>query len=204
MRSAEWTESGPGNPLPVNRTSRVISSVGDLGMYLGVIVNPFARKNRGASDDRCAGLRRLVGPWGEVHETDSVRDLPGIVERLRPRASHLVSDGGDGALHWLINEMLVQESDRGGGRHSYPPTADPSTSSPARRECAGGPTRFCKPSARPRRRTDDRRKSGWTPSNYAVKPVTAQRFIELVSRWRPAASATGSSTSTTSTSIPAA
>ena len=82
-------------------------------MYLGVIVNPFARKNRGAPDDRCARLRRLVGPWGEVHETDSVRDLPGIVERLRSRASHLVSDGGDGALHWLINEMLVQESEPG-------------------------------------------------------------------------------------------
>jgi diacylglycerol kinase family enzyme len=97
--------------LPVNRTWRVGFSLGGLGMYLGVIVNPFARKNRGAPGDRCAGLRRLVGPWGEVHETDSVRDLPEIVERLRPRASHLVSDGGDGALHWLINEMLVQESD---------------------------------------------------------------------------------------------
>ena len=80
-------------------------------MYLGVIVNPFARKNRGMPADRSAALRRIVGPWGEVHETNSVGDLPGIVERLRPRASHLVSDGGDGSLHWLINEMLVQESD---------------------------------------------------------------------------------------------
>ena len=97
--------------MPVNDTSRVIHSVGDLGMYLGVVVNPFARKNLGAPRDRCARLRHVLGPWGEVHETESVRDLPGIVERLRPRASHLVSDGGDGALHWLINEMLVQESD---------------------------------------------------------------------------------------------
>jgi diacylglycerol kinase family enzyme len=97
--------------LPVNNTLRVISSVGGLGMYLGVIVNPFARKNRGAPGDRCARLRHLLGPWGEVHETESVRDLPGIVERLRPRATHLVSDGGDGTLHWLINEMLAQESD---------------------------------------------------------------------------------------------
>jgi diacylglycerol kinase family enzyme len=80
-------------------------------MYLGVIVNPFARKNRGGPGEHCARLRHLVGPWGEVHATESVRDLPGIVERLRPRASHLVSDGGDGALHWLINEMLVQERD---------------------------------------------------------------------------------------------
>jgi diacylglycerol kinase family enzyme len=80
-------------------------------MYLGVVVNPFARKNRGLPADRVDGLRRLVGPWGEVHETGSVDDLPGIVEQLLPRASHLVSDGGDGALHWLINEMRSQPSD---------------------------------------------------------------------------------------------
>ncbi len=89
----------------------VASLAGEFTMYLGVVVNPFALKNRGMPDNRSAALRRMVGPWGEVHETESVRDLPGIVERLRPRASHLVSDGGDGALHWLINEMLVQESD---------------------------------------------------------------------------------------------
>jgi diacylglycerol kinase family enzyme len=80
-------------------------------MYLGVIVNPFARKNLGAPGDRCARLRHLLGRWGEVHETESVSDLPGLVERLRPRVSHLVSDGGDGALHWLINEVVAQESD---------------------------------------------------------------------------------------------
>jgi diacylglycerol kinase family enzyme len=61
--------------------------------------------------DRIAALRRIVGPWGEVHETGSIDDLRGIVERLYPRASHLVSDGGDGTLHWLINEMRTQISD---------------------------------------------------------------------------------------------
>jgi diacylglycerol kinase family enzyme len=80
-------------------------------MYLGVVVNPFARKNRGMAADRSAALRRIVGPWGEVHETGSIDDLRGIVEGLYPRASHLVSDGGDGALHWLINEMLLRVSD---------------------------------------------------------------------------------------------
>lgn len=79
--------------------------VGDLRMYLGVIVNPLARKNRAAPGDRSADLRRIVGPRGEVHETASVEDLRGIVEQLYPRVSHLVSDGGDGALHWLINEI---------------------------------------------------------------------------------------------------
>lgn len=103
--------SGPGNPLPVNGTSRVASFLGDLGMYLGVVVNPFARKNRGMAADRSAALRRIVGPWGEVHETDCLNDLRGVVAGLYPRASHLVSDGGDGALHWLVNEMLVRVDD---------------------------------------------------------------------------------------------
>ncbi len=74
-------------------------------MYLGVIVNPLARKNRGAPTDRIAGLRRIVGPLGEVHETASVEDLRKTVEQLGPRVTHLVGDGGDGALHWLINEI---------------------------------------------------------------------------------------------------
>jgi diacylglycerol kinase family enzyme len=74
-------------------------------MYLGVIVNPLARKNRGAPGDRAANLRRIVGPWGEVHETASVAELRTTVEKLYPRITHLVGDGGDGALHWLINEV---------------------------------------------------------------------------------------------------
>ena len=49
-------------------------------MYLGVVVNPFARKNRGMAADRSAALRRIVGPWGEVHETGSVDDLRGVVD----------------------------------------------------------------------------------------------------------------------------
>ena len=80
-------------------------------MYLGVIVNPLAQKNRVGKGDRAARLQRLVGPWGEVHETESVHALPGIVDRLYSRCSHLVSDGGDGSLHWLINEMLFREPD---------------------------------------------------------------------------------------------
>jgi diacylglycerol kinase family enzyme len=73
-------------------------------MYLGVIVNPLARSNRGSRGDRAADLRRVVGPWGEVYETASVADLHRTVEELNPRVTHLVGDGGDGALHWLINE----------------------------------------------------------------------------------------------------
>jgi diacylglycerol kinase family enzyme len=85
--------------------------VGDLRMYLGVIVNPLARKNRAARHDPSADLRRIVGPWGEVHETTSIEDLRGVMEQLFPRVSHLVSDGGDGSLNWLINETEQCVSD---------------------------------------------------------------------------------------------
>lgn len=74
-------------------------------MYLGVIVNPNARKNLAASGDRSADLRRIVGRYGEVHETGSIEALRQTVAELYPRVTHLVGDGGDGALHWLVNEM---------------------------------------------------------------------------------------------------
>jgi diacylglycerol kinase family enzyme len=83
-------------------------------MYLGVVVNPKARRNRAAAGDRSAEFRRIVGPWGEVHETGSVEDLRGIVQQLYPRVTHFVGDGGDGALHWLINEIqrCIADPDR--------------------------------------------------------------------------------------------
>lgn len=74
-------------------------------MYLGVIVNPLARRNRGAPGRRTAELRRIVGPWGEVHETASIEDLRTTLAGLVPRVTHLVGDGGDGGLHWLVNEV---------------------------------------------------------------------------------------------------
>jgi len=80
-------------------------------MYLGVVLNPYARKNRASNGDRCARFRDIVGPWGEVHESRSVDDLREIVAALLPRATHLVSDGGDGALHWLLNEVASQIAD---------------------------------------------------------------------------------------------
>ncbi len=74
-------------------------------MYLGVILNPLARKNRKVPAERYARIEQLLGPWGECVRTQSLAELRPAVERLLPRATHLVSDGGDGALHWLINEV---------------------------------------------------------------------------------------------------
>jgi hypothetical protein len=76
-------------------------------MYLGVVLNPLACKNRANTSDRCARLRHIVGPWGEVHGSGSLDDLGEIVAGLLPRASHLVSGGGDGKLHWSPSESWV-------------------------------------------------------------------------------------------------
>jgi len=72
-------------------------------MYVGVIFNPHARKNQGAPG-RSRELRNIIGKWGEVHETHSAGDLREVLGDLCTRATHLVSDGGDGSLNWLINE----------------------------------------------------------------------------------------------------
>ncbi len=74
-------------------------------MYVGIVLNPLARKNRKVSAERYARIERLIGPWGEVVRTDSLAALRPAIERLLPKATHLVSDGGDGALHWMINEV---------------------------------------------------------------------------------------------------
>jgi hypothetical protein len=72
-------------------------------MYIGLIFNPHARKNHN-SPGRADLLRRILGDVGEVHETHSVEDLHEVLQDLAPRVTHLVSDGGDGSLNWLINE----------------------------------------------------------------------------------------------------
>jgi hypothetical protein len=74
-------------------------------MYLGVVLNPRARKNRSVSPGRYERIERIVGPWGEVVRTESLAEVRPTVERLLPRVTHFVSDGGDGALHWLLNEV---------------------------------------------------------------------------------------------------
>ncbi len=74
-------------------------------MYVGVVLNPLARKNRRGSSARFSRIERTLGGCGEVVRTDSLDALRPAVERLLPRATHLVSDGGDGALHWMINEV---------------------------------------------------------------------------------------------------
>lgn len=77
-------------------------------MFIGVVLNPQARKNRRAKYDRAARLRSMLGPYGAVAQTERIEDIAPALRELLPRATHLVSDGGDGALHHLIHGVRQQ------------------------------------------------------------------------------------------------
>ncbi len=71
---------------------------------IGVVTNPNSKKNR-ALRDRKDKLQGIVRDLGIVRETRSVGEIRPTVEEFLDRGvRYWVSDGGDGALHWLVNE----------------------------------------------------------------------------------------------------
>jgi diacylglycerol kinase family enzyme len=71
---------------------------------IGVVTNPNSKKNR-ARKGRAAELQRILGARGFVRETASIEEIqPAVREFLERDVRYWVSDGGDGALHWLVNE----------------------------------------------------------------------------------------------------
>jgi hypothetical protein len=71
-------------------------------MLIGVITNPNSRKNR-TKRNRTATLQSVIGNLGSVHETPEPAALkPVLRDFLRRNAEYWVSDGGDGALHWML------------------------------------------------------------------------------------------------------
>jgi diacylglycerol kinase family enzyme len=84
---------------------------------IAVIYNPNSRKNRRAPPGRPDRLRRILGPRGEVFETRATDELGPVVGRLLEQGvEYLVSDGGDGSLHWTVNEMTRQSLARSADR----------------------------------------------------------------------------------------
>jgi diacylglycerol kinase family enzyme len=76
----------------------------DRSIPIGVITNPHSKKNRTRSGRRDE-LQRIVGPLGLVRETRSIAEIRPVIDEFRKREVQFwVSDGGDGALHWLLNE----------------------------------------------------------------------------------------------------
>jgi diacylglycerol kinase family enzyme len=80
---------------------------------IGVITNPNSKKNR-ARKDRAAELQQIVGARGIVRETASVAEIRPVIDEFLARdVRYWVSDGGDGALHWLVNEARGTLGERG-------------------------------------------------------------------------------------------
>ncbi len=75
-------------------------------MHVGVVTNPNSRKNRGRPG-RAAALAAVLGDAGEVVETATLDEIrPALRRFLRAGARVWVSDGGDGALHWMLRAGL--------------------------------------------------------------------------------------------------
>jgi hypothetical protein len=91
-------------------------------MQIGVITNPNSRKNLRKAN-RAAVLQSIVGDFGEVRQTPDVDSIkPVLREFLRQKARFWVSDGGDGALHWMLREGLevLEEEEFAGKGFSLP------------------------------------------------------------------------------------
>jgi diacylglycerol kinase family enzyme len=70
---------------------------------IGVVINPFSRRNRGQSGLK-RKLERLLGSYGRVVETYSTDAIiPALKQFADEGRKYWVADGGDGALHWMIN-----------------------------------------------------------------------------------------------------
>lgn len=70
---------------------------------IGVITNPNSKKNR-RIHDRVEQLQAIVGPYGVVRQTPTTEQIkPVIREFLDLGVDFWVSDGGDGALYWMLN-----------------------------------------------------------------------------------------------------
>ncbi len=87
-------------------------------MEIGVITNPNSRKNQ-RKPNRADDLQSIVGQLGQVHQTrDTEAIKPVLRQFLRERARFWVSDGGDGALHWMLRmgmEVLEEDEFRNSG-----------------------------------------------------------------------------------------
>lgn len=70
---------------------------------IGVITNPNSKKNR-RRPRRADELRAAVGEHGIVRQTADTSAIAGVLHEFEDRGvTTWVSDGGDGALHWMLN-----------------------------------------------------------------------------------------------------
>ena len=73
---------------------------------IGLIINPNSRKNRNRRG-RVARFEKVLGKRGHVIETPSVDAIiPALKTFAAEGRRYWIADGGDGALHWMINEAI--------------------------------------------------------------------------------------------------
>jgi diacylglycerol kinase family enzyme len=73
---------------------------------IGLIINPNSRKNRHRRG-RIARFEKVLGKRGHVIETPSVDAIiPALKTFAAEGRRYWIADGGDGALHWMINEAV--------------------------------------------------------------------------------------------------
>jgi diacylglycerol kinase family enzyme len=87
-------------------------------MRIGVVINPNSRKNRKQPPGRAERIRRILGAAGEARETESIAAVaPAVRDLIERNVDYLVSDGGDGAMNWMLNAAYdLAEAGALGGR----------------------------------------------------------------------------------------
>jgi diacylglycerol kinase family enzyme len=76
-----------------------------LSSEIAVVLNPNASSGRRTVSARARRLERALGWRGAVYATENLDELREAVKEIlaeRPRV--VVTDGGDGTLHWVLNE----------------------------------------------------------------------------------------------------
>lgn len=75
-------------------------------MSIAVIFNPHARKNR-HHERRVLQMQKQLGGDGSVYLTASLEEIDAALRQADARGEHhLLIDGGDGAVHWVVNEAI--------------------------------------------------------------------------------------------------
>lgn len=70
---------------------------------IGVVINPFSRRNRGQTGLK-RKLEKILGSYGRVVETYSTDAIvPALKQFAEEGRRYWVADGGDGAMHWMLN-----------------------------------------------------------------------------------------------------
>lgn len=73
---------------------------------IGLLINPNSRKNR-HQPSRVKRYEKILGRFGTVVETPSVDSIVPALRRFAAEGRrYWVADGGDGAIHWMINEAV--------------------------------------------------------------------------------------------------